>query len=81
MIRNVCTDTAAADTNIAVIKNKPAIPSEYADDFLKAMEIGYYKEFYRQGLISADELEMLLSMQKHSEEPHEITMTTNDSAA
>ena len=72
MIRNVCTNTAANETEI---------PSEYADNFLKAMKIGYYKEFYRQGLISADELEMLLSMQRHSEEPQEISMTMSGNAA
>ena len=54
MIRNVCTTNTAEST---------AMPKECANDFIKAMKIGYYREFYKQGLITADELDTLLEMQ------------------
>lgn len=31
--------------------------------FIKAMKIGYYKEFHKQGLITDKQLEMLIAMQ------------------
>ncbi|MBR3666262.1 MAG: hypothetical protein IKN66_03775 [Ruminococcus sp.] len=31
--------------------------------FVKAMKIGYYKEFYKQGLITDKQLEMLIALQ------------------
>ena len=43
---------------------KIEIPEECAEAFIAAVEIGYYKEFYRQGLITADELDILLQLQK-----------------
>ena len=48
------------------MKDKEArfeIPEECVDEFVKAMKIGYYKEFYKQGLITADQLERLIAMQ------------------
>ena len=30
--------------------------------FIKAMKIGYYKEFHKQGLITDKQLEMLIAM-------------------
>ena len=44
------------------------IPEECAEAFIAAIEIGYYKEFYRQGLITADELDILLQLQKKKAE-------------
>ena len=35
-------------------------------DLIKAMKIGYYKEFYKQGLITAEQLEQLIAMQDKS---------------
>ena len=70
MIRNVCRNTAVADTaneNAAIAEKNTdphtAIFNECMVDFLKAMKIGYYKEFYKQGFITADELDILLKMQ------------------
>ena len=71
MIRNVCRNTAVADTvneNTVAVAEKntdhsTVIPSECMADFIRAMKIGYYKEFYKQGLINADELDALLKMQ------------------
>ena len=31
--------------------------------FIKAVKIGFYKDFYKQGLITASQLEMLIAMQ------------------
>ena len=39
------------------------IPENCQNDFIKAMKIGYYKEFYKQGLITAEQLEQLIAMQ------------------
>ena len=44
------------------------IPEECIDEFVKAMKIGYYKEFYKQGLITADQLETLIAMQDNMED-------------
>lgn len=42
------------------------IPDNCKTDFIKAMKIGYYKEFYKQGLITAEQLEQLIAMQDKS---------------
>ncbi len=39
------------------------IPDDCKNEFIKAMKIGYYKEFYKQGLITAEQLEQLIAMQ------------------
>ena len=39
------------------------IPDDCKTDLIKAMKIGYYKEFYKQGLITAEQLEQLIAMQ------------------
>lgn len=41
-------------------------PKNCKNDFIKAMKIGYYKEFYKQGLITAEQLEQLIAMQDKS---------------
>lgn len=40
-----------------------AISQNCKNDLIKAMKIGYYKEFYKQGLITAEQLEQLIAMQ------------------
>lgn len=42
------------------------IPDKCKNEFIKAMKIGYYKEFYKQGLITAEQLEQLIAMQDKS---------------
>lgn len=42
------------------------IPQNCKNEFIKAMKIGYYKEFYKQGLITAEQLELLIAMQDKS---------------
>lgn len=50
------------DKNNTTIK----IPDDCKNEFIKAMKIGYYKEFYKQGLINAEQLEQLIAMQDKS---------------
>lgn len=47
------------DKNNTTIK----IPDKCKNEFIKAMKIGYYKEFYKQGLITAEQLEKLIALQ------------------
>ena len=47
--------------------NKPTgdkieISEESRQAFIRAMKIGYYKAFYKQGLLTAEQLEMLIEM-------------------
>lgn len=42
------------------------IPPNCKNEFIKAMKIGYYKEFYKQGLITAEQLELLIAMRDKS---------------
>ncbi len=44
------------------------IPDECRSEFIKAMKIGYYKEFHKQGLITDEQLEQLISMQNKNTE-------------
>ena len=42
------------------------IPEDCKSDLIKAMKIGYYKEFFKQGLITAEQLEKLIEMQNNN---------------
>ena len=46
-------------------KNAPDIrlTDEQKADFIKSMKIGYYRIFYKQGLITAEQLAELIEMQ------------------
>ena len=46
-------------------KNAPDIrlTDEQKADFIRSMKIGYYRIFYKQGLISAEQLAELIEMQ------------------
>ena len=53
--------------------NKPTgdkieISEESRQAFIRAMKIGYYKAFYKQGLLTAEQLEMLIEMNTVKEE-------------
>ena len=39
------------------------IPEDCKSEFIKAMKIGYYKEFHKQGLITDEQLELLIALQ------------------
>lgn len=53
------TNTAVAVSNTSSI----ALTEEQEKEFVKAMKIGYYKTFFKQGLITAEQLEKLIAMQ------------------
>ena len=40
----------------------PEISEESRQAFIRAMKIGYYKAFYKQGLLTAEQLEQLIDM-------------------
>ena len=42
------------------------IPEDCKSEFIKAMKVGYYKEFHKQGLITDEQLEQLISMQNNN---------------
>ena len=42
------------------------IPEDCKSDLIKAMKIGYYKEFFKQGRITAEQLEKLIEMQNNN---------------
>ena len=48
--------------------NEIHIPDECKLDLIKAMKIGYYKEFFKQGLITAEQLEKLIEMQNDNKD-------------
>ena len=62
------TPTENEITNNESASPKIEISEECAEAFIAAVEIGYYKEFYKQGLITADELDILLQLQKKKAE-------------
>ena len=65
MRRNeLLTTTAVAEESEHIIK----LPESCRQDFVKTMKIGYYKEFYKQGFITADQLEALIAMQEKQRE-------------
>ena len=48
--------------------NDIQIPDDCKSDLIKAMKIGYYKEFFKQGLITAEQLEKLIEMQNDNKD-------------
>ena len=40
----------------------PEISEESRQAFIRAMKIGYYKAFYKQGLLTSEQLERLIDM-------------------
>ena len=55
-----------SSNNTAVEKNTIEIPNECKSEFIKAMKIGYYKEFHKQGLITDEQLEQLIALQNNT---------------
>ena len=69
-MRKKTLSTTIDTTTIENNKKEPdfEIPEECIDEFVKAMKIGYYKEFYKQRLITANQLEQLIAMQDNNKE-------------
>lgn len=55
------------------IEDKIEITEESRQAFIRAVKIGYYKEFRRQGMISDDELEQLIAMNTSHDELNKIS--------
>lgn len=51
---------------LQIVDTQFQIPEECKSEFIKAMKIGYYKEFHKQGLITDEQLEQLISMQNNN---------------
>ena len=67
MIRNVSSNNTAVDLNSTAIEKTFEIPNECKSEFIKAMKIGYYKEFHKQGLITDEQLEQLIALQNNTD--------------
>ena len=50
------------ESNNRINVDKPKISEESRQAFIRAMKIGYYKAFYKQGLLTAEQLERLIDM-------------------
>ena len=73
MRRNELFTNTAIETDVKLLPNTADksndginIPDECLNEFIKAMKIGYYKEFYKQKLITAEQLERLIAMQDNA---------------
>ena len=53
--------TESKENNTANIP-MPEIFEESRQAFIRAMKIGYYKAFYKQGLLTSEQLEKLIDM-------------------
>lgn len=67
MIRNVSSNNSAVDINSTATEKTIEISDECKSEFVRAMKIGYYKEFHKQGLITDDQLEQLIAMQNRND--------------
>ena len=58
----------------------PEISEESRQAFIRAMKIGYYKAFYKQGLLTAEQLEMLIDMNTVKTDNNAADNNTNPAA-
>ena len=63
MRRNVSSNNTAVDLNSTATEKTFEIPEDCKSEFIKAMKIGYYKEFHKQGLITDEQLDQLIALQ------------------
>ena len=49
------------------VKQQFQIPEDCKSEFIKAMKIGYYKKFHKQGLITDEQLEQLIALQNNTD--------------
>lgn len=66
MRRNVSSNNTAVDVNSTATEKIFEIPDDCKSEFIKAMKIGYYKEFHKQGLITDEQLEQLIALQNNN---------------
>ena len=58
----------------------PEISEESRQAFIRAMKIGYYKAFYKQGLLTAEQLEKLIDMNTVKTDNNAADNNTNPAA-
>ena len=63
MRRNELLTTSAVENKEVTTNSTPTLTDEQKQSIVTAMKIAYYKDFYRRGIITADQLEQLLAMQ------------------
>ena len=63
MRRNELLTTSAVENKDVTTNSTPTLTEEQKQSIVTAMKIAYYKDFYRRGIITADQLEQLLAMQ------------------
>ena len=66
IFREISPVTPIIDMKGEPIMNNITLLPDDKSALIKAMKIGYYKDFYKRGLITAEQLEMLISMQNNS---------------
>ena len=64
MIRNELTNTAVDSNNTMSAVTETMLTEEQKQALVTAMKIAYYRDFYKRGIITSDQLEQLLAMQK-----------------
>ena len=60
---NNTTTQITTEPNAKNLSPSITLSEEQETAFIKAVKIGFYKDFYKQGLITAAQLEMLIAMQ------------------
>ena len=55
--------TSAVENKDVTTNSTSTLTEEQKQSIVTAMKIAYYKDFYRRGIITADQLEQLLAMQ------------------
>ncbi|MBP3855945.1 MAG: hypothetical protein IK990_10095 [Ruminiclostridium sp.] len=63
MRRNELLTTSAVENKDVTTNSTSMLTDEQKHSIVTAMKIAYYKDFYRRGIITADQLEQLLAMQ------------------
>ena len=66
-VANNTTTQITAEPNTENPTPSITLSEEQETSFIKAVKIGFYKDFYKQGLITASQLEMLIAMQDKPE--------------
>ena len=61
--RNELLTTSAVENKDVTTNSTSMLTDEQKHSIVTAMKIAYYKDFYRRGIITADQLEQLLAMQ------------------
>ena len=67
MSKNLITEQKK-ENKLKTVQCVTKLSDENLNELLKAMKIGFYKDFHKKGLLTDEQLEMLIAMQdKHVE--------------